>query len=141
MSKRLPPKANLEHLKKQAKDLLRAHRDGEPQACKRIGECLSRLSRTSEEEIRAVEVSLQEAQHVIAREYGFAGWSKLLEEVQVEEVGTPPVSAAAWHASGSSPEHYEMGGDPTSDASGGEGFIRSKPTVTSQNFGRRIAGT
>ena len=53
MSRELPAKANLEYLKKQAKQLLRAM----PQA------------------------KLADAQHRLAGEYGFATWAKLKSHV------------------------------------------------------------
>ena len=81
MSRELPPKANLEHLKKQAKDLLKAHQSGDVEACKRIGAFLPRMSEASEEDIRSAKVTLQEAQYVIAREYGFDKWAHLVARV------------------------------------------------------------
>ena len=53
MSRNLPPHPNLEHLKKQAKDLLSDLKQQNP---------FSKLA---------------DAQHAIAREYGFASWPKL----------------------------------------------------------------
>lgn len=82
MSSRLPPHAHLDHLKKQAKDLLRAHRSGEPAAMRRLRAYLTRLS---DDEATSSSVSLQEAQYVIAREYGFSNWAGLLEEVQSKQ--------------------------------------------------------
>ena len=81
MSKRLPPRAHLDHLKTQAKDLLRAQRSGEPAAVQRLRAYLTRLSSDDED---SAPVSLQETQYVIAREYGFANWAELLEEVRSE---------------------------------------------------------
>ena len=69
MSPQLPQKPNLEHLKKQAKDLLRDFELRQPAAIDRF---------------RSVSISapkLADAQHVIARDHGFASWTKLKEHV------------------------------------------------------------
>ena len=58
MSRHLPPQPNLEHLKKQAKELLR------------------------ELQQRDSDAQLADAQHAIAREYGFASWPKLKAHVE-----------------------------------------------------------
>lgn len=58
MSRQLPPHPNLEHLKKQAKDLLHELQQRDPA------------------------LKLSDAQHAIAREYGFASWPKLKAHVE-----------------------------------------------------------
>ena len=82
MSKRLPTRPNLQHLKKQAKQLLKSHRAGESEASARILACLPRFSGSDESQVRDAELSLAEAQSVIAREHGFESWSKLVREVE-----------------------------------------------------------
>src|SRR5260221_13439435 len=74
MSRELPAKANLEHLKEQAKDLLRKIREGDAVAIERVRSNVSFSAPAS--------VKLADAQHVIAREYGFASWPKLKEHVE-----------------------------------------------------------
>ncbi len=59
--------ASLEHLKKQAKKLLRAYRAGDEEATERAG-----MSRGGE-------FTLNDAQFVLAREYGFNSWPRLVE--------------------------------------------------------------
>ena len=78
MTKKLPEKANLEHLKKQAKQLLKEHKAGKQQVCNRIKEYHPRLSKISDENIPSVEFSLQDSQLTIAHEYGFTSWPKLV---------------------------------------------------------------
>jgi ankyrin repeat protein len=68
MSRQLPPKPNLEHLKKQAKQLLEDFEQGHPAAVERFPLVAS--------------PKLADAQHAIAREYGFASWPKLKEHVE-----------------------------------------------------------
>jgi hypothetical protein len=58
MSQRLPPRPNLEHLKKQAKDVLRVSRHRSPRW------------------------SLADAQHALARGYGFPSWPDLKVHVE-----------------------------------------------------------
>jgi flagellar motor component MotA/O6-methylguanine-DNA--protein-cysteine methyltransferase len=77
MSRQLPPRPSLEQFKKQAKDLRRAHQSGDPESARRIKEHLPRLADVSEEEILKGDFSLQEAQHVVAREYGCRHWNML----------------------------------------------------------------
>src|SRR5882672_2219871 len=65
MSEALPPRANLEHLKKEAKALLRAHRgkEGKPK--------------------------LADVQRTIAKKYGFASWAKLKADVAARDKVDP----------------------------------------------------
>ena len=77
MSKQLPLRPDIDQLKKQAKELLKAHQTASPSAVEAIKEYFPRLSDSSEAEILRAEFTLQNAQHVVAREYGFAGWTEL----------------------------------------------------------------
>jgi ankyrin repeat protein len=67
----LPSAPSLEQLRKQAKDLLRAHRAGDPQAVARVA------AHEPGEPLK-----LTGAQHVVAREYGFPGWGRLKAYVE-----------------------------------------------------------
>ena len=60
MSRNLPPHPNLEHLKKQAKDLLHELKQENPV------------------------LKLADAQHALAHEYGFASWPKLKAYVEAQ---------------------------------------------------------
>ncbi|HLH17374.1 MAG TPA: ankyrin repeat domain-containing protein [Bryobacteraceae bacterium] len=83
MSTELPPNANLEHLKKEAKALLaelrgKDHGSGSPGRPK-----------------------LSDAQNAVARKYGFENWPKLKEHVQSTAALTPEIlqrAMAAFHA-------------------------------------------
>ena len=81
MPKQLPPKPDLEQLKKQAKDLRKAHRESRSEAIQRINDHHPRHSGRSASAISRSEFSLQDAQLVIAREYGFPSWPKLVAAV------------------------------------------------------------
>src|SRR5580704_4390478 len=74
MSRKLPVKPNLEHLKKQAKDLLREVEQGDASATERFRSVISFSTPAS--------LKLADAQHVIAREYGFVTWPRLKEHVE-----------------------------------------------------------
>ncbi len=76
-TKRLPPKPHLDHLKRQAKDLLRAHRAADPGALQRIREFHPRFSLRPDAAIAETPFSLSDAQWTIAREHGFASWPRL----------------------------------------------------------------
>jgi hypothetical protein len=71
--KHLPDRPSLDSLRKQAKKLARDAAAGNGEAIARIHAQLSR---------RALPISNRDAQLVIAREYGFAGWPDLTAEVQ-----------------------------------------------------------
>ena len=89
MPRQLPPRANLEQLKKQAKSLLKRKEASEPESLSRIRESLPRLSKLSDQQLTASPFSLADAQFVIAHEYGFASWAKLQSHVKMlEEAGT-----------------------------------------------------
>ena len=71
MSHQLPAKPNLEHLKKQAKQLLHDFELDDPTAIEQFRSLAS----------VSLAPKLADAQHVIAREYGFANWATLKEHV------------------------------------------------------------
>ena len=73
MPRELPARPNLEHLKKQAKELLDDFRQLKPEAVERF--------RTAARNCTAASAKLADAQHVIAHDYGFATWLKLKEHV------------------------------------------------------------
>lgn len=70
MSTRSNPTLNLEHLRKQAKALLRAAQEGDASATARL---------------HANDPQLSDAQHVIAKENGFASWPKLKAYLDARE--------------------------------------------------------
>ena len=73
----LPPNPHLDHLKKQAKDLLKSFQSGDSQICASVQQYLPRFSRLSPDEL-----ALHDAQHVIARQYGFDNWPALRQAVK-----------------------------------------------------------
>ena len=67
---------NLEQQKKQARELLRAIRSGNPEAGARLRRHHQRWAGVDEATLRQ-QVALHDAQFVLAREQGFASWPKL----------------------------------------------------------------
>lgn len=71
-TRHLPESPSLENLKKQAKTLLRAARDRDPEALERIGPYFG----------DPAAINLQAAQLVLAREHGFASWTRLKRHIE-----------------------------------------------------------
>jgi hypothetical protein len=81
MSQNLPPDSNLEQLRKQAKDLLKGHRAGEPAICGTL-RLLRRFRQASDDEILSSDLALNEAQFALAMSYGFKSWPELKRHVE-----------------------------------------------------------
>ena len=100
----LPGRPNIDQLRRQARELLRAAADGEPAA-------LARVRAFSER------VSLSAAQLAVAREYGFASWPALHAEVERRLAELPPGEGEAgraetgWSFGGGSPIETVAGRD------------------------------
>ncbi len=77
----LPPDPDLEHLKHQAKDLMRAQQAATPEACQRIREFHPRFRSASDGAIASGTFALSDAQLTIARERGFPSWPRLRSHV------------------------------------------------------------
>jgi len=80
--KPLPRKADLNHLKYQAKDLLKARDRREAQVAQRIREFHPRFKHATDVAIFVAKFSLADAQLTIARERGFASRPKLKRRVE-----------------------------------------------------------
>src|SRR5713101_8949927 len=75
---RLPARPSLEQLRKQAKELLRDYHAGKTAAAERFRGISPRLADTSQTK----DVTLADAQFVLAREYGFESWGKLKQHLE-----------------------------------------------------------
>jgi Ankyrin repeats (3 copies) len=80
--RRLPSKANLDHLRYQAKDLLKDHAARNPVAGQRLREFHPRWSHATDAEIFDAELKLSDAQLAIAREAGFPNWARLKRHIE-----------------------------------------------------------
>ena len=75
MTQSLPANPSLEHLKKQAKSLLKHCNEGDADASNRVAAGHPKA-------IDLGQLKLADCQLVLAREYGFKEWSKLKKEVE-----------------------------------------------------------
>lgn len=82
MSKSLPPRPNLDHLRRQAKDLLAALAAGEAQAVETFRQHLPAAEKLKPAEIRKAGFRLADAQAAVARQSGFANWPRLARHVE-----------------------------------------------------------
>ncbi|GAC1629008.1 MAG: hypothetical protein NVS9B13_26770 [Candidatus Acidiferrum sp.] len=78
----LPSKPNLDHLKYQAKDLLREHAQRDAGAAQRIREFHPQFGAASDRQIFEASLKLSDAQLTIARERGFASWTRLKRHIE-----------------------------------------------------------
>ena len=81
---RLPDRPNLDHLKKQAKDLMRRYRDRNPEAIAQLRDALPAAAGRTDDEIAALELRLHDVQSCVARSYGFVSWSDLKQFVEAQ---------------------------------------------------------
>lgn len=78
----LPERPNLDHLRKQAKDLLRLYRADDSASLARIRSHLPAAKGKTDIELRTMELRLHDMQSCIAREHGFPSWDQLREYVE-----------------------------------------------------------
>jgi hypothetical protein len=79
----LPDRPDAAQLRRLAKELRAAARDGDPSAVQRLRNYV---------DVDPAAVSLSAAQLVVAREYGFASWPRLMEHVEARRLGLPVFS-------------------------------------------------
>src|SRR6476660_1382529 len=79
MPRSLPQDPSLEQLRKQAKDLLRLYRGGDPESATLLHAHKPQLT----DPHGSNPATLAAAQFVLAREYGFASWPKLKRHVEI----------------------------------------------------------
>jgi len=80
--RRLASNPSLDHLKHQAKDLLKEHSARLPETAQKIREFHPRFPHASDSEIFAATLRLSDAQLTIAREHGFASWARLKRHIE-----------------------------------------------------------
>ena len=82
----LPDRLNLDHLKKQAKQLLRLYRSRDVAAMARFRSALPAAADVGDDALVGLGLRLHDAQSCIARERGFASWHDLRRYVEVQAV-------------------------------------------------------
>ncbi len=85
-TKQLPANPSLDHLKHQAKDLIRQHALREPSSAQRLREFHPSLRLATDQEIFSTHLTLGGAQLAIAREYGFATWARLKHHIETPDL-------------------------------------------------------
>lgn len=75
----LPDHPSLEHLRKQAKELLREFHGGDAKAVERFRAISSHFADSGQLD----DATLADAQFVLAREYGFESWARLKQHIEV----------------------------------------------------------
>lgn len=78
----LPSNPSLDHLKHQAKDLLREHTARLPETAQKIREFHPRFHHASDAEIFGAKLRVSDAQLTLAREHGFASWARLKRRIE-----------------------------------------------------------
>ena len=91
--RQLPDRPSLEQYKKQAKDLLKAWKAGDPAAVVRMREHHPRVSKASGPDFRP-RVTLADAHLVIAREHGIDSWPNFVR--RIEAATGRPAPAQVW---------------------------------------------
>ena len=86
MARSLPPRPSIDALRKQAKALVKGHRQRDPQVCG-VLQRLHRFAEAPDERIFAAGLSLADAQYALAMDYGFTTWAELKQRVL--EAGPP----------------------------------------------------
>ncbi|MBK7405998.1 MAG: TIGR03067 domain-containing protein [Phycisphaerales bacterium] len=82
METSLPPRPNLDHLRRQAKSLLAALAAGNREAAEAMLQHLPAARGMSPEQVLAGRFRLADAQSAVARKTGFAGWPQLARHVE-----------------------------------------------------------
>jgi ankyrin repeat protein len=81
--KQLPQRPNIDHLKRQAKDLLVLYRSRDLTAIARFRSALPAAAGKDDQAISQLGLRLHDAQSCLAREYGFSSWADLKSFVEV----------------------------------------------------------
>ena len=87
-AKQFPSKPDLNHLKYQARDLLKGHTAHDRGVAQRIREFHPRFRAATDVEIFAAALKLSDAQLTIAREYGFKSWARLKAHVESPDLAS-----------------------------------------------------
>ena len=97
-ARQLPERPDLDHLKKQARQLLTALRRGELAAFTRFRAALPAAARLTDAAEAARTLRLHDAQSAVAREYGFVSWADLAAFVETRRarVADPATTLFNW---------------------------------------------
>ena len=124
MTRPMSPRPDLDQLKCQAKELLKAQRAHDPAACAVLRH-LRRFADATDAEILQASVTLSEAQYALAMEYGFPSWDAVKQHVR-SATGAEAPAAPADHLRASSPT-WPWARRPPSDRLPASGGLRRVP--------------
>jgi hypothetical protein len=79
----LSERPNLDHLRKQAKELLRLYRAAEESALERLRQNLPAARGKANAALVGLQLRLHDMQSCLAREYGFSSWNELKDGVEL----------------------------------------------------------
>ncbi len=91
--KSLPKNPDIEFLKKEAKALRALHRQGDASCCARLRQNDMSFKTRTDTEILSEKFSINDAQRIIAREYGYSSWATLKH--YIESLSSPLYNAVA----------------------------------------------
>ena len=97
MTRQLPPRPSFEHLRNEAKALLKAHRNRDTAACAVLRH-LRQFTDCTDADIIATHVTLHDMQFALAMDYGFPSWSALKKQVDAMTATDAIVSERLQHA-------------------------------------------
>jgi ankyrin repeat protein len=93
----LSERSNIDHLRKQAKDLLRLYRREDPTAFERLRNALPAARGKSNGALTGLQLRLHDMQSCIAREHGFASWAELKDNVDLLRARAQDTQALRLH--------------------------------------------
>lgn len=117
----LTDRSNIDHLRKQSKDLLRRYRAAEPSAYAHLRSFLPVARGKSDAALAALQLRLHDMQSCVAREYGCASWGNLKDEVEARRARAQDVQSLRRHWLG-----LVYGADITG------GSVRPKPELAAR---------
>ncbi|UCD94269.1 MAG: hypothetical protein JSU69_10975 [Candidatus Zixiibacteriota bacterium] len=88
MSRTLSSKPDLGQLKNQAKDVLKGHKRKDRAVCGTL-RLLRKFAESSDRDILAEKLTLNEAQYALAMDYGFTSWNALVHNVEEATMSKP----------------------------------------------------
>lgn len=80
--KSLPTHPSLEFLNKEAKSLRALHRQGDESCCERLRVNDTSFIDKTDSEILSSRFSINDAQRIVAREYGYSSWAKMSQYIE-----------------------------------------------------------
>jgi len=84
MTRPLPARASLEHLRNEAKAILRAHDERNPDVCPTLRN-LRQFAGLGNNAILQATIPLQQVQHALAIDYGFSNWAGMRKHMETRD--------------------------------------------------------